>query len=382
MTVELDVESAAQPAGAAEMAMLRGQRFFNTGLGRWSENGWGACVACHPFGLSDNVTWSFVAGPRQTLDTSATFDSSGTVQRILNWTAIFDEIHDFELYTRNVSNGTGAVVDDLALNADGTPNTAARIDFVGPGGPADPENAFNVGSVAAVSQAEGLLDDWDDIRVYLATLPSANGRTRVAGDPVDGGVVFQNAGCHKCHGGPLWTLAELYYDPVLDGDLRSLTLFDAGVTTVGSVPAAQVRTTDTTMMSVLENDTNGTPHRHSCTVRIVGTFAADGAAGRGASEVRANGLAAQGVDGYNVPSLLGVNLGAPYLHNGAAETLEELLDPSGSFVSHLQAGNQVFSPTPGDLTDLIAFLQTIDDQTPIIDVPATQRFCPTGIVPP
>ncbi|MGE3631059.1 MAG: hypothetical protein AB7P00_14240, partial [Sandaracinaceae bacterium] len=70
------------------------------------------------------------------------------------------------------------------------------------------------------------------------------------------------------------------------------------------------------------------------------------------------------------------------LHNGAATSLEELLDPSGQFVDHLRAGNLVFMPSATEVRDLIAFLRTIDESTPTIDVPANQRFCPTGVVPP
>ena len=381
-TVTAEIASAPQPAAATDQAALRGQRFFNTGLGRWSANGWVACAACHPFGTTDNVTWSFPAGPRQTVDTAATFDAGGTVQRVLNWTAIFDEIHDFELNTRGVANGTGAIVSDTAVNADGTPNTAVRIDFVGPGGVPNPTNGFNVGSAAAVAESGAVPEDWNDIEAYIATIRSPRGRTTTVGDPVAGRAVFETGNCQNCHGGALWTLSELYYTPLLDGDLRTLTLADANVASVGSVRADQVRTTDTSAMSVLENDANGAPQRHSCVVRKVGTFDVRGPANRGAAEVRQNAVAAQGVDGFNVPSLLGVNLGGPYLHHGGAETLEDLLDPNGDFTDHLQAGNQVFAPTATDIDNLIAFVQTIDDTTPTIPTPAGFTFCPVGVVPP
>jgi YVTN family beta-propeller protein len=382
-TPTLNVESAPQPSGSAEVDIHRGQRFFNTGLARWSANGWVACVACHPMGTTDNVTWSFPAGPRQTVDTSATFDSSGGVQRVLNWTAIFDEIHDFELNTRGVANGTGAIVSTTDLNMDGTPNTAARIDFVGPGGIPNPQNGFNVGSSAAVARTGATPEDWDQIEAYLRALRSPRGREHhVAADPEAGRAVFMEAGCQNCHGGPLWTLSELYYTPIMNGDLRTLTLAAAGVSDLGDVRADQVRTLDPSAMRVLENDANGAPQRHSCVVRRVGTFDADGPRTRGAAEVRQNGAPAQGVDGFNVPSLLAVNLGGPYLHHGAAETLEELLDPRGAFQAHLRAGNQVFAPDDQELADLIAFVRSIDDETAPIPVPAGQRFCPEGVVPP
>lgn len=377
-TVQMSVASAPQPTEASELSELRGQKFFSTGLARWSTNGWVSCLACHPSGLSDNVTWSFPAGPRQTIDLSGTFNAGGTRQRILNWTAIFDEIHDFELNTRNVAGGTGAIVSSADLNMDGTANAAARIDFVGPGGTADPANGFNVGSARAVAVSGAVPDDWDDIEAYIATLRAPHAATVAAGDPDAGRVVFEEAGCQNCHGGALWTLSERYYTPQLDGDARPLTLASQGIASI-DVRADQVRSTDPDAVFVLENDANGAPQRHSCVVRKVGTFDADGPEGHGADEIRQNGPAAQGVDGFNVPSLLGTSLGAPYLHNGAAETLEQLLDPSGEFVAHLRAGNQVFSPSDDELADLIAFLRAIDDDTETFTIDPEFTFCPDDV---
>ena len=375
-----EVEAAPQPAGAEQQDVLRGQRFFNTGLARWSANGWVSCASCHPFGTTDNVTWSFPTGPRQSTDLTATFDSTGSVQRILNWTAIFDEVHDFELNTRGVAGGTGAIVSDASLNADGTANTAARIDFVGPGGVANPQNGFNKGSAAAVAAGGATPEEWDQIEAYIRSLRSPRGRTQTEGDPEAGRQVFLDAGCENCHGGPLWTLSERYYNPLLDTDASLVTLAGAGVANVGDVRADQVASTDTSSVSVIDLDANGAPHRHSCVVRRVGTFDADGTEGFGAAEIRQNGGAAQGVDGFNVPSLLGIGLGAPFFHNGSASSLEELL--SNTFGDHLRAGNQVFSPTDQQRADLVAFLQSIDDDTETIPVPAGQRFCPTGFSPP
>lgn len=375
-----EVESAPQPVSAEDTDILRGQRFFNTGLARWSANGWVSCAACHPFGTTDNVTWTFPAGPRQSVDLTATFDASGSVQRILNWTAIFDEVHDFELNTRGVANGTGAIVSDAALNDDGTPNLAARIDFVGPGGVANPENGFNRGSAAAVAAGGATPEDWDQIEAYIRSLRSPHGRTVTDGDPEAGRQVFLDAGCQNCHGGALWTLSERYYNPLLGADASAVTLADAGVEDVGDVRADQVASTDTSTFSVIDVDANGPPHRHSCVVRRVGTFGATGDDGHGATEIRQNGGNAQGVDGFNVPSLLGIGMGAPFFHNGAAASLDELL--SDTFGDHLRAGNQVFSPTDEQRADLVAFLQSIDDSTETIPVPDGQRFCPTGFTPP
>ena len=60
--------------------------------------GWGSCAACHIDGLTDNVTWYFARGPRQSTSLDGSFDSAnGDDQRIFNWTAIFDEVADFDL---------------------------------------------------------------------------------------------------------------------------------------------------------------------------------------------------------------------------------------------------------------------------------------------
>lgn len=378
-TVAVDIQSAPQPADDPGKKALLGQRFFNTGLARWSANGWVSCASCHPFGTTDNITWSFPAGPRQTVDTAATFDKSGTHQRILNWTAIFDEIHDFELNTRGVAGGTGAIVSDAALNPDGSANAAARIDIVGPGGIPNPTNAFNHGSARAVATGGATPDEWDNIELYMKTLRTPAARKQLAGDPVKGKAVFMAGNCQNCHGGPLWTLSERYYTPLLDTNASLTTLFDAGVATIGQVRPDQLTTTDTKQLTVIQTDKNGAPHRHVCVVRKVGTFDQKGPDKRGADEIRQDGKVAQGIDGFNVPSLLGITTGAPYFHNGSAETLEQVFGPQ--FKAHLQAGNQVFAPLPDDIADLIAFLTTIDDATPTIPVPAGQLICPKGFVP-
>lgn len=377
-TIETSIPAAPQPTSADEISALRGQRFFNTGLARWSANGWVSCLACHPAGLTDNVTWSFPAGPRQTVDLSGSYNEGGAVQRIFNWTAIFDEVHDFELNTRGVAGGTGAIVSSAELNPDGTANAAARIDFVGPGGVADPLNGFNIGSTRAVAQSGAVPEDWDDIMHYVQTLRAPRAASVYAGDPEAGRDVFAQGGCDNCHSGALWTLSERYYTPALDQDPRVLTLASQGIGSIDVRPD-QVASTDPSQVFVLQNDANGAPQRHSCAVRIVGTFGEAGPDAHGADEIRQNGAPAQGVDGFNIPSLFGVAVGGPYLHNGAAETLQELLDPSGEFGNHLRAGNQVFSPTETELADLIAFLRSIDDHTAPFAIPAEQDFCPNGI---
>jgi hypothetical protein len=101
--------------GTFNAVLQQGQQLFYTGRG---PNGrmaasWGGCIVCHPNGRSDNVTWMFDAGPRQTIALDGTFSKVNPFdQRILNRSAVRDEVHDFELNTRNVFGGQGLIDDD------------------------------------------------------------------------------------------------------------------------------------------------------------------------------------------------------------------------------------------------------------------------------
>ena len=110
------IQVADLPAPGSDNAItLLGNELFNTSVGefdggvtgRMSNNGWQACSSCHFEGLSDGVVWQFPAGPRKSIPLNATFNPKApdTDQRVLNYSAIFDEICDFEINIRNVSGG-------------------------------------------------------------------------------------------------------------------------------------------------------------------------------------------------------------------------------------------------------------------------------------
>lgn len=127
------VQSTALPAaGTIDDIALQGAKLFFTGRGpqgRMSSESWGGCVVCHPQGRSDNVTWMFDAGPRQTIPLDGTFSRlNPNDQRILNWSAVRDEVHDFELNTRNVFGGRGLIDDDRLFYAIGGTSGAAPTD--------------------------------------------------------------------------------------------------------------------------------------------------------------------------------------------------------------------------------------------------------------
>jgi cytochrome c peroxidase len=62
-----------------------------------------------------------------------------------------------------------------------------------------------------------------------------------------------------------------------------------------------------------------------------------------------------------VPSLLSVFASAPYLHSGAAPTLEDVLEN----MTHRSAGTGVDTlADPADRKSLVEFLKSIDSETP------------------
>ncbi|HVV84708.1 MAG TPA: hypothetical protein VHE35_16700 [Kofleriaceae bacterium] len=109
-----------------------------------------------------------------------------------------------------------------------------------------------------------------------------------------------------------------------------------------------------------------------------------GTSGAAALEQRlVNGamVRAQGRLGDDVPSLHGLEVGAPYLHHGGAKDLGELFD-SPAWQAHATAGNPVWlaSGTPAGLAakkaDLAAFLLSIDASTPEQALPPGLDGCP------
>jgi hypothetical protein len=72
------------------------------------------------------------------------------------------------------------------------------------------------------------------------------------------------------------------------------------------------------------------------------------------------GTQAQGANGYNPPSLLGVARSAPYFHDGRYRTLLELVN----------AGHGIVVPLPPQgAAGLVEFLRSIDETTPPFALP-------------
>jgi YVTN family beta-propeller protein len=352
------ISSAGLPgAGTTAEIVQRGKYLFNTAIGPvgtadnsvrpaglMSDTGWGSCYGCHPGGaLADSVTWMFADGPRQTISMESTFTFGQVViqngapklpeshQRALNWSAIRDEVQDFERNIRAVSGG-GGLIRQMGV-PEGTAGLAQVPDFLCGVAPSPPCATPNTGRDP----------DLDAISTYLAL------GVRAPISPVSSGVVkkgrglFETAGCASCHGGPNWTISQIDFAP----------------------PPAAGQIVDAQLVKNL------------CRV---GTFDpalfTDGVS----NEIRANNTAnlqARGALGFNPPSLIAVFNSAPYLHSGAAPTLDAVLEN----VTHRTVGRadgHDLLTDPRDRKALVRFLQSIDRST----TPFAAGSPPAGVCGP
>ncbi len=387
-------EGSPAAVGAAELSVARGKRFFFTGRARWSNaggngakggEGWSSCGSCHPDGLTDNMTWVFGAGPRQTTSTDGTFSHGGGAQkqRALNWTGIFDEIHDFERNTRDVSGGLGAITTAPAPTDCNALDKETQVSLVGIGGLAKPLKELADDAATATCGHK----DWDDMTAYMKTIEPVHGK-QADGAAIDRGkAAFAEGNCAKCHGGAGWTVSRVFYD-VTGANTTALgtTAFtrppffpstwmydaDPAVPTKRNLISGQpaIAADDTGPLSI-----GAGIGEIACSLRNVGTFGALDPNATAALELRpvAGGspTTAEGRGGYNVPSLYGLAMGAPYLHHGQAPTLDALFsDARWSF--HTNAGNANFSLALGSgtkLADLTAYLLSIDATTAEVAIP-------------
>jgi len=114
--------------------------FDNGKTNRLSSEGWQNCASCHFAGLTDGNVWAFNAGPRKSVPLNGTWNPHDPDdQRVLNYSAIFDEVQDFEGNIRNVS-GPGN------LPAPAPANTL------------DPNHGLLIGDDGDINKAPGVLN--------------------------------------------------------------------------------------------------------------------------------------------------------------------------------------------------------------------------------
>jgi hypothetical protein len=288
-----------------------------------SDFGWGSCYSCHNDGLTDGVTWMFGDGPRQTIPLSETFikpqppgaqvNENGAPilpsfkQRVLNWSAVRDEVQDFELNTRNVSGGQG-----LIRKGDGSVDPDVFNLVIPAGNPAPANHAVNTGRDADLDQ----LAAWQafGVRAPISPLRTQNVAT--------GRGLFAAANCQSCHGGAAWTRGIVDFTPP----------------------------------PVAETITGGQLQRFLFQVGSFNPNQFNEKRPVGATIVTANGAL-----GFNIPSLVSVFASAPYFHDGSAQTLDEVM----LNVTHRSAGTNGTDTltNPADRLELVKFLKSIQTDT-------------------
>jgi YVTN family beta-propeller protein len=345
---ERDIPSSEPPApGTFEHAVLMGKLAFFTALGipdnnilgtpirdinplrhrgKQSDNGWSSCASCHPDGLSDNVTWIFAAGPRSTLPLDAfVAKDNGLDQKLVLWSALRGSNTDFNNNSRAVQGGCGFASDAFAV--------AGACLTQGPNTPANP-NIYDHGVTQGGSDALDVQSLWvQTVRPLLQPQPSDTAALN------RGSTLFGN-NCAVCHGGPKWTKSQIFHrdNPLFNQNPATpgAVVLDPGVTVIG--PQVASFTLDGLTIEYLEN---------------VGTFNL-----ANPLEIRQNGITAFGVNGFVPPPLLSIRYHGPYLHNGAAQTLDAV------FPLHaLGAGTIASTLTGPEQQDLLLFLNSIDGRT-------------------
>jgi DNA-binding beta-propeller fold protein YncE len=304
--------------------------------GKASNNAWSSCASCHDDGHADNVTWIFETGPRQTIPLEGTFARNNLDdQRILNWSAVRGSNTDFNNNARGIQGGTG-----FATNVDGVNRTA---------------EVFNHGPTKGISDSLDAMSEW------VATVRAPKMPTIAANTETNGRATFFDR-CAGCHGGTKWTKSRtkgLYVDnPLLQADPVGPAFFtggppknDAGVNLFGPQVVSVTRDVKGTLLML---DDVGTLNLAS-PIEIRGAAAVDGQT--------TQGFAPFGTLGFNSPSLLGVAYSAPYFHDGSSPTLESVAARHRLGAAPATIASTL---TAQDLADVLAFVRSIDDDTPTL----------------
>ena len=339
---------------------------------RLSSEGWQSCSSCHFKGLTDGVVWQFNAGPRKSVPLNATFNPHNrTQQRVLNYSAIFDEVEDFEANIRNVS-GPGPLAGG-ALN----PNQGLLI---GDNGDLNvPPSAINSFALPNANRAQltvtlpgstnkvpalTALREWvrNAVRTPNAPLPGYGAYDATLAEVAQGRSLFLQAGCANCHGGQNWTISlKDFVSPPALTDLRT----ERNPTNfVGNPVGAQYLAR---LLRDVGSFNLGVPGQGNFLGNNVGADEkATPAVANGVLQGAPDALGrdynndGQGI-GFNVPSLLGLENLQPYMHNGAAESLAAVVADVNHRTDNGKLPDVLSDPAYQAL--VVKFLESIDFNT-------------------
>jgi YVTN family beta-propeller protein len=386
------------PGSPAEIVAVGAEQFFSSrGIfnrpagatvsttDRLSSEGWQSCSSCHFKGLTDGVVWEFGTGPRKSVPLNASFNPHNpNEQRIFNYSAIFDEVEDFEINARNVS-GPGPLATPLTCSA--PPPATSNL---------DPNHGLLIGDNGDINLAPCVVNAFAKAnanrRQLTVTLPGSNTQVgamtalrewvrlavrtprspftrRGVGNRLSrrqvslGRALFSQAGCTACHVGSKFTLSRKdFTSPPLTGFVTETVPGPPSGNPIG----AQYLPRFLRDIGSFNLGVGGGPNPLGRNI---------GAEEKASASLNAAGVAgarpdALGIDynndgqgvGYNVPSLLGIDALPPYYHNGACESLSCVV---GNVKHRTQNGRRADGlPTVKQRARVVRYLQSIDASTP------------------
>ena len=278
--------------------LLGKQIFYNAADPRMGRDGYVSCAGCHIEGGSDGRVWDYSgrgAHGGGLRNTIALKGRAGMDHGPIHWRADMDEIQDFEILLRQTLQGRGFVSDEVFHRK--------GADWV-------------FGSPNA-----GLSRELDALAAYMTTFtkvdPSPYRRPGglMTTDALAGEAIFHRSstGCATCHVSPRFTDSSLR---------RRQDAAAAGAATLGGIPGLRFRMHD------------------------VGTLT------EAAGDFRPNTLLA-----LDTPTVKGVWATPPYLHDGSAATLMDVITTRNGADQHGRTSHL----TREERLQLVAYLRQLDD---------------------
>jgi YVTN family beta-propeller protein len=385
------------PGSPAEVVAVGAEMFFSSrGLfnrpagatvstsERLAQAGWQNCASCHFQGLTDGVVWEFASGPRKSVPLNATFNPNNpTDQRILNYSAIFDEVEDFEANVRNIS-GPGNLAAGLPCSA--PPPATSLFDpnhglIIGDNGDINlapcvinqflkanaerPQLTVTLPGSGTAVPAMSALREWVKFAVRTPHAPFTN---RAVGNRLSrqaiaqGAQLFAQQGCTGCHVGGKFTIstkdfksppsaAELFTEtspaakfgaPVglqyMARFLRNIGSFNLGVPGKGNDFGKEIGADEKATAALVAGKAGPQPDALGI-------------------DYNGDGIGA----GYNVPSLLGILAVPPYYHNGACESLDCVVSNPKHRTANGTLPDKLTTPQQRAL--VVQYLKSIDSRT-------------------
>jgi YVTN family beta-propeller protein len=365
---------------------------------RLSSEGWQNCASCHFNGWTDGVVWAFGAGPRKSVSLAGSFNPNNPdEQKVLNYSAIFDEVEDFEANIRNVS-GPGNNPVALACS-DPPPDTSlfrrTHGLMIGDNGDVDFApcviNAFtksNAGRQEITVTPPGsstpvkaltALRLWVQLAVRPANGPLSSNEI-ADGVPIAqinaGRALFRQARCTNCHNGGLWSSSlKDFASPPPGGQIACEVDLTAAAAPPGSLCRKPPLFGDPIGAQFLPRFLENIGSYNLGVLGQGNHIEGNVGAQEKAAPALVNGVAqlppkdGLGLDfnqdgrglGFNVQSLLGVNSSPPYIHNGACETLACVVNQRNHRTANRTLPDVL--NTGIERANVVRFLESIDADT-------------------